>query len=173
MIDNAIQEALTEIKRLNIKGKKVTPFLLDKINKITKGKSLASNVALIKNNARVSAKIAIELNKLMNSVSNSNKSDRYVVKEQVTVIGGINLDNIYKLEDEKTIHLKGVTQPTTFHQSCLTQASATNACPDYKDYAADLAPAISTSSHANDSRCDHCTDQARSRTKAREYTLRP
>ena len=117
MIDNAIQEALTEIKRLNIKGKKVTPFLLDKINKITKGKSLASNVALIKNNARVSAKIAIELNKLMNSVSNSNKSDQYVVKEQVTVIGGINLDNIYKLEDEKTIHLKGVTQPTTFHQS--------------------------------------------------------
>jgi pseudouridine-5'-phosphate glycosidase/pseudouridine kinase len=117
LIDHAIKEALSEIKRLNIKGKKVTPFLLEKINKITKGKSLASNVALIKNNARVSAKIAIELKKLLNSFPNSNKSTTSFIKDEITVIGGINLDNIYKLEDEKTIHLKGVTQPTTFHQS--------------------------------------------------------
>ena len=64
LIDQAIQEALIELKSLNIKGKKVTPFLLDKINKITKGQSLKSNIALIRNNARTSARIAVELHKL-------------------------------------------------------------------------------------------------------------
>lgn len=39
-IEKAINEALAEAHKLNIKGKKVTPFLLDKLNKLTKGKSL-------------------------------------------------------------------------------------------------------------------------------------
>ena len=60
LINAAIQEALLDIKKNNIKGKKITPFLLDKINKLTKGKSLTSNVALIKSNARTSAKISYE-----------------------------------------------------------------------------------------------------------------
>ena len=38
LIDDAIGEALAELKARGIKGKRVTPFLLEKINKITKGK---------------------------------------------------------------------------------------------------------------------------------------
>ncbi len=118
LIDQAIEEALIELKKLNIKGKKVTPFLLDKINKITKGQSLKSNIALIKNNAKTSAKIAVELQKLnTNDLDFSAFKDSNAIKDQITVIGGTNLDHVYKLTDESTINLKGVTQPCDFTTS--------------------------------------------------------
>lgn len=63
-IDKAIEDALYEAEKRNIKGKKITPFLLDKIKDLTQGKSLKANIELVKNNAHVGAKIAIELNKL-------------------------------------------------------------------------------------------------------------
>lgn len=123
LIDNAIQEALTDAKKLKIKGKQVTPFLLEKINQITKGKSLQSNVALIKHNAKTSAKIALELKKLETAEdSNQNKcriNTRNVTNgrvKQVTVIGGLNLDTYNRLIDEKTINIRGVTQPAEFYQ---------------------------------------------------------
>jgi len=49
---------------LNITGKKITPFLLDAIKETTEGKSLASNIELVKNNAKVGSKIAVELAKI-------------------------------------------------------------------------------------------------------------
>ena len=113
LIENAIQEALSESKKLNIKGKKVTPYLLEKINQITKGKSLSSNIALIKNNAKISAKIALELKKLelkkdsslscFKAVSN----DKTNHNKQITVIGGLNLDTYNHLIDEMTIKIRG------------------------------------------------------------------
>jgi pseudouridine-5'-phosphate glycosidase len=63
-IDKAIEDALYEAEKRNIKGKEITPFLLDKIKDLTQGKSLKANIELVKNNAHVGAKIAIELNKL-------------------------------------------------------------------------------------------------------------
>ncbi|EMT39519.1 putative enzyme involved in pigment biosynthesis [Thermoanaerobacter thermohydrosulfuricus WC1] len=63
-IDKAIEDALYEAEKRNIKGKEITPFLLDKIKDLTQGKSLKANIELVKNNAFVGAKIAIELNKL-------------------------------------------------------------------------------------------------------------
>ncbi|AEM77847.1 pseudouridine-5'-phosphate glycosidase [Thermoanaerobacter wiegelii] len=63
-IDKAIEDALYEAEKRNIKGKEITPFLLDKIKDLTEGKSLKANIELVKNNAFVGAKIAIELNKL-------------------------------------------------------------------------------------------------------------
>jgi pseudouridine-5'-phosphate glycosidase len=44
---------------LGIKGKDVTPFLLDAIQKATEGKSLESNIQLVFNNAAVAANIAV------------------------------------------------------------------------------------------------------------------
>ena len=44
-----------------ITGKAVTPFLLDAILKRTEGRSLATNIALIRNNARLAAEIAVAL----------------------------------------------------------------------------------------------------------------
>lgn len=63
-IEKAIEEAIIEAKEREIKGKALTPFLLERIKDLTEGKSLMANIELVKNNARIGAKIAIELNQL-------------------------------------------------------------------------------------------------------------
>ena len=60
-INNAIESALKEANEKNITGKKVTPFLLDKVKTITAGKSLDANIELVYNNAKVAAQIAKNL----------------------------------------------------------------------------------------------------------------
>jgi pseudouridine-5'-phosphate glycosidase len=60
-INEIIEEAVRVAEKEGIKGKKLTPYLLNKIRELTGGKSLQANVELIKNNARVAAKIAREL----------------------------------------------------------------------------------------------------------------
>jgi len=57
MIEEAVKAAETE----GVKGKKLTPYLLGRINGLSGGKSLRANIALVKDNARVGAKIAREL----------------------------------------------------------------------------------------------------------------
>jgi len=64
VVEEAIQQALKEADKFNIHGQKVTPFLLERVNQITSGASLSVNLALLKNNARVATKIAVELAKL-------------------------------------------------------------------------------------------------------------
>lgn len=63
-INNAIETALKEADENNITGKKVTPFLLDKVKTITAGKSLEANIELVYNNAKVAAQIAKDLSSL-------------------------------------------------------------------------------------------------------------
>ena len=58
-IKKTIDLAIMEADKLGVKGKDVTPFLLDKIKTATDGKSLESNIQLVYNNARVGAKIAV------------------------------------------------------------------------------------------------------------------
>jgi pseudouridine-5'-phosphate glycosidase len=58
-IEPVIAAALAEAERSGIRGKDVTPFLLGEIVKATKGRSLRANIALVKNNARVGAEIAV------------------------------------------------------------------------------------------------------------------
>ena len=64
VIGEAIDKAVKEAEDLGVKGKDITPFLLDKIQKITGGDSLASNIQLVLNNARLASQIAVELSKL-------------------------------------------------------------------------------------------------------------
>jgi pseudouridine-5'-phosphate glycosidase len=63
-IESKIQQALNEAKSAGICGKETTPFLLKRIAEITGGNSLATNIALIKNNALLGAKVAIYLAKI-------------------------------------------------------------------------------------------------------------
>ncbi|MGB9832853.1 MAG: pseudouridine-5'-phosphate glycosidase [Caldisericum exile] len=56
-----INEALDEMKKVGLKGKSVTPFILSKIVELSKGKSLQANIALIKDNARVASLISKEI----------------------------------------------------------------------------------------------------------------
>ncbi|HWQ10511.1 MAG TPA: pseudouridine-5'-phosphate glycosidase [Holophaga sp.] len=57
-IDAILDRALGEALRQGIAGKRVTPFLLDRIKQLTGGRSLAANIALVKHNAVVGARIA-------------------------------------------------------------------------------------------------------------------
>ena len=63
-INSNIEAAVEECNRLGIKGKETTPFLLDKIQKLTAGKSLAANIQLVYNNAKVATQIACELSRI-------------------------------------------------------------------------------------------------------------
>ena len=58
-IERHILKALAAAKEQHIKGKDVTPFILKYIADHTQGESLETNIALIKNNARVAAEIAV------------------------------------------------------------------------------------------------------------------
>ena len=58
-INKDIDEAIREMNKLGIKGKETTPFLLDKIQKLTGGESLESNIMLVLNNARLASRIAV------------------------------------------------------------------------------------------------------------------
>ncbi|MDU1412662.1 MAG: pseudouridine-5'-phosphate glycosidase [Clostridium sp.] len=63
-INNAIEKAVKEAEEKGIVGKESTPFLLSKVKEITGGSSLESNIQLVFNNAKVGAKLAVELAKL-------------------------------------------------------------------------------------------------------------
>lgn len=60
-MNKMIEEAVRAVEKEGIKGKKLTPYLLNKIKELTGGKSLKANIELVKDNARVAAKIAYEL----------------------------------------------------------------------------------------------------------------
>ena len=64
IMNEAINQAIVEADNENITGKKITPFLLSKVNEITQGKSLDANIKLIQNNADLAAKIALHYSKL-------------------------------------------------------------------------------------------------------------
>ncbi|KPD12065.1 pseudouridine-5'-phosphate glycosidase [Phaeobacter sp. 11ANDIMAR09] len=59
-----IAQAQSEADAQGISGKAVTPFLLQRIFELTEGRSLAANIALVRNNARLAAKIAQEMAEL-------------------------------------------------------------------------------------------------------------
>ncbi|TXG01205.1 pseudouridine-5'-phosphate glycosidase [Massilia arenae] len=60
-IDAIIHQALQEAQQQAVTGKQVTPFLLARIKELTGGRSLATNIALVKHNALVGARLAVAL----------------------------------------------------------------------------------------------------------------
>ena len=58
-INRHIETAVREAEDKGISGKEVTPFLLARMVELTDGRSLATNIALIRNNARLAAEIAV------------------------------------------------------------------------------------------------------------------
>ena len=60
-INAAIDQAIAEATARGIRGKETTPFLLAHVKDITGGDSLASNIQLVLNNARLAASVAFHL----------------------------------------------------------------------------------------------------------------
>ncbi len=64
VINNAIDTAIKEAEEKGIKGKETTPFLLARVAELTGGDSLASNIRLVYNNAKVAAQTAVAYSKM-------------------------------------------------------------------------------------------------------------
>lgn len=60
-IDQAIEQALRDAQVLKVGGKESTPFLLARVSELTGGDSLAANIQLVLNNARLAAAIGADL----------------------------------------------------------------------------------------------------------------
>ncbi|HEY1042760.1 MAG TPA: pseudouridine-5'-phosphate glycosidase [Telluria sp.] len=63
-IDRITEQALREAGDQGVTGKAVTPFLLSRIKELTEGRSLATNIALVKHNATVGAQLAVALHQI-------------------------------------------------------------------------------------------------------------
>lgn len=61
-MDQLVSNALIEAKQLGISGKDLTPYMLKKVQQLTDGKSLEANIALVKSNAALAAKLAVSFN---------------------------------------------------------------------------------------------------------------
>lgn len=59
--ESGIEKALAELAASEIRGRDVTPFLLDSLNRLTAGDSVFSNKALLQNNAETAARLAVAL----------------------------------------------------------------------------------------------------------------
>ncbi|XP_071407238.1 uncharacterized protein [Pithys albifrons albifrons] len=104
VIEEAIQQALSEARSKGITGKEVTPFLLQKLTELTDGKTLDSNLALIQNNAKVGSCIAVALSKLQKAKRKGNlPRQEDMTAPQPVVIGGINVDFVAKAQNPEIL----------------------------------------------------------------------
>lgn len=60
-VEQAVQQALADAERHQVRGQAVSPFLLSRMSELTHGSSLAANLSLLTNNARLAAQIAVAL----------------------------------------------------------------------------------------------------------------
>ena len=58
LYEPALERALSEAGERGVRGRAVTPFLLERLQKLTEGRSVFSNLALLRNNARLAARLA-------------------------------------------------------------------------------------------------------------------
>ena len=64
-MESQIQHSMKKANELGIRGKELTPFLLDQIKEQTQGLSLKANIELVKNNALLAAQVAIAYHKIL------------------------------------------------------------------------------------------------------------
>ncbi|MGI9054926.1 MAG: pseudouridine-5'-phosphate glycosidase, partial [Pyrinomonadaceae bacterium] len=60
-LERILSDALESADKQNIRGKEITPFLLSQMSEKSAGKTLRANIALLENNARIAANIAVLL----------------------------------------------------------------------------------------------------------------
>jgi pseudouridylate synthase len=61
LIEEHLRQALAEAEAESVSGKAMTPFLLKRLNALTGGRSLSTNIALIRSNAQLAARIAVAM----------------------------------------------------------------------------------------------------------------
>ncbi|KAI6205547.1 hypothetical protein M3Y94_00804400 [Aphelenchoides besseyi] len=84
-IERAVDEAIEEANELKLSGKPLTPFLLKRVNELTRSTSLEINVALLKNNAKIATQIANEyVNQQRTSLFRSSSNNSNEVEHKST-----------------------------------------------------------------------------------------
>ncbi|CAI5455462.1 unnamed protein product [Caenorhabditis angaria] len=92
VIQMAIEKALKEAEEQSIASQNVTPFILARVNELTKGASMKTNIALLKNNARIAGQLAQKL-KLYKPPQNFSQQPKAVKKaSKVVSIGATIVD---------------------------------------------------------------------------------
>ena len=120
-VEGAIQQALAEAADRGIEGRAVTPFILQRVAEMTGGDSLRSNMALVKNNARVGADIAVAIAErrseraagdMQYSFPSSPSRDAYpdMPSSKVVVVGGAVVDMVARPADGSDLIL-GTSNP--------------------------------------------------------------
>ncbi|XP_018494359.1 pseudouridine-metabolizing bifunctional protein C1861.05 [Galendromus occidentalis] len=122
-IEACVQDALKESQIQNIRGKDITPFILNRVHHATSGASLRSNVALVKHNALVGSLIAKELSNILPDklpqqqesadvhsfyIGSQTKSPLTINPSRPVVVGGCMVDFNIKLAEDK-IEIDGKT----------------------------------------------------------------
>ncbi len=63
-MSEAVDQALKDAKKHKIRGQDVTPFLLNRVSELTGKSSMKANLGLLLNNARIAARVAVELSRI-------------------------------------------------------------------------------------------------------------
>ncbi len=64
LVESEVQAALSQLEKRDVRGKGITPFLTQTINELSNGRSLKTNIELVRSNAEIAAVIAVALAKL-------------------------------------------------------------------------------------------------------------
>ena len=111
LVEMEIQKAIKLANELRISGNEFTPFVLDQIRKLSGGKSLAANLALVEGNVKLACKLAVEYSRykarLKRKFENNSRDKPDIghsvqVEQLPLVIGGINVDITIKPKSEPT-----------------------------------------------------------------------
>lgn len=121
IMNDSVGKALEDAEKAGVRGKEVTPFVLERVSRITSGKSLTSNIALIRNNALVGAKVAVEYASLSGVAGRSKaQSGEFgqMIKSssgKIVVVGGSVLDCVMTIQTE--LKADGRTLPGKISQT--------------------------------------------------------
>ncbi|KAG9302302.1 hypothetical protein G9A89_008793 [Geosiphon pyriformis] len=151
IIQQAIDNALVEARDQKIYGKDVTPYLLQRISEETKGASLNSNIALVKNNARIGSLIAKSFTKIgtvekTDVYKQGRSSNRATTIVDASQLQGLKYEGSQQLDPDlpqsKLLIIGGISMDiiSTFYSSLTTGGSPSHSSTF------DLSPYFHTSS---------------------------
>ncbi|PIC32075.1 hypothetical protein B9Z55_012552 [Caenorhabditis nigoni] len=94
LIQQAIDQAVREAIEQNIASQQVTPFILARVNELTQGASMKTNIALLENNASIAGRLAAKLcDRRPIAISKMNRNQSSMVsKPKVVSIGAAIVD---------------------------------------------------------------------------------
>ncbi|KAF1756569.1 hypothetical protein GCK72_013022 [Caenorhabditis remanei] len=93
VIQKAIDQAVREAIDQNIASQSVTPFILARVNELTQGASMATNIALLENNASIAGRLAAKLcDRRPIAISQMKKNSSIPIKPKVVSIGAAIVD---------------------------------------------------------------------------------